>query len=35
MVSCMNAPELQARIKRWEDLHTDFKERFDSNREQA
>lgn len=29
----MNASELQARIKRWEDLHTDFKERFDSNRE--
>jgi ATP-dependent DNA helicase RecG len=31
----MNASELQERIKRWEDLHTDFKERFDSNRELA
>lgn len=31
----MNLSELKERIDRWEDLHTDFKERFDSNRELA
>jgi ATP-dependent DNA helicase RecG len=31
----MNAAELQERIQRWEDLHTDFKERFESNCELA
>ncbi|MEX1349376.1 MAG: RNA-binding domain-containing protein [Desulfobacterales bacterium] len=29
----MKPAELQERIAKWEDLHTDFKERFDSNRE--
>jgi ATP-dependent DNA helicase RecG len=29
----MKLAELQKRIAKWEDLHTDFKERFDSNRE--
>jgi len=29
----MNLAELQKRIAKWEDLHTDFKERFTSNRE--
>ena len=31
----MNLAELQERIAKWEDLHADFKERFDSNRELA
>jgi ATP-dependent DNA helicase RecG len=31
----MNIPELQERIVKGEDLHTDFKERFDSDRELA
>ncbi len=31
----MKLVELQERIAKWEDLHTDFKERFDSNRELA
>jgi ATP-dependent DNA helicase RecG len=31
----MNAAELRERVARWEDLHTDFKERFDSDRELA
>lgn len=31
----MNLPELQERIVKGEDLHTDFKERFDSDRELA
>jgi len=31
----MNVSELKERIAQWEDLHTDFKERFDSNRELA
>lgn len=31
----MNLSELKERIVRWENIHTDFKERFDSNRELA
>jgi len=31
----MKLAGLQERIAKWEDLHTDFKERFDSNRELA
>lgn len=31
----MNVSELKERIAQWEDLHTDFKERFESNRELA
>ena len=31
----MKLVELKKRIAKWEDLHTDFKERFDSNRELA
>ncbi len=31
----MNLSELKERIARWENIHTDFKERFDSNRELA
>jgi hypothetical protein len=31
----MKLAELKERIAKWEDLHTDFKERFDSNRELA
>jgi ATP-dependent DNA helicase RecG len=31
----MDTAELRERIARWEDLHTDFKERFDSDREMA
>jgi len=31
----MKPAELQERIAKWENLHTDFKERFDSNRELA
>ena len=31
----MNLSELKERIVRWEDLHTDFRERFESNRELA
>jgi len=35
MLNVMNLSELKERIVRWEDLHTDFKERFESNRELA
>ena len=31
----MELAELNERIAKWEDIHTDFKERFDSNRELA
>jgi hypothetical protein len=31
----MKLAGLQERIAKWEDLHTDFKDRFDSNRELA